>query len=53
MMPKSRELPAIDVHGHYGQYVQPETPALKRGIPFPASAGGSHFVSQSCGRVRE
>jgi uncharacterized protein len=25
-----RELPAIDVHGHYGQYVQPQTPALKR-----------------------
>jgi uncharacterized protein len=25
-----RELPAIDVHGHYGQYVQPQTIPLKR-----------------------
>jgi predicted TIM-barrel fold metal-dependent hydrolase len=24
------ELPAIDVHGHYGEYIQPQTPVLKR-----------------------
>ena len=29
-MPRVSELPAIDVHGHYGQYVQPDTPPLKR-----------------------
>jgi uncharacterized protein len=29
-MSTSLKQPAIDVHGHYGQYVQPDTPALKR-----------------------
>jgi uncharacterized protein len=24
------DLPAIDIHGHYGEYIQPQTPPLKR-----------------------